>query len=852
MIFDRLASDILKEDYFKFLFTKLSKQFGQEIIIGASKEEISERELRHLLRFSDILSNSSSSIHRNLSYKIVSLLNTLFSENPVYRTYSTAILSKIGNFPAINFLNYDIELPFDRRIEANAKKEVQKVGWALNTYFTDSQFELFKRLKDTNYYSFAGPTSMGKSFIIKAFIREIISKSQNDNMVIVVPTRALISQFVFDLTKELGNELKQNRYNILSNYDESAIKPGKNYIFILTPERLLSLLSEKARPTIDILFVDEAHKLAAEDDYRSLTLYLAVEKTMKFFNNIKVYFSAPNVSNPEVFLKLFNLNEENVYKTDEAPVGQNLFFLDLLEKECIYFTEAEAINFSLIHKSYNSTMSTIYNLGKDSSNIIYTNSIDMTVSYAMEFSKFFIGRESNLSKEEKAEIDNTIETIKEIIHPQFFLIDCIKLGIGFHFGRLPHIVRQKVEKLFKKGIIKYLFCTSTLLEGVNLPAKNVFILKNKKGLSKISKIDFWNLAGRAGRLNSELSGNIFCIREGIRDWTKQDLFKKDNIRLKASIDSKLDKRFNKIEQIIRNEDVVNISNKENEILSYIANIIYIDRLDDDKEYKSPVISRLINEEKYDLLSLIDKKKEDIKAPFEVIQKSYSLMVQQQNNVYNFVNEQNEANKGVLLPEKVNYNNCLFILKLFYKIYEWKKYEKVLENEKTLNYYAQLMNNWINGVSLKSLIVNTLQFKEDNKKDVYFNRNGKRIKETFNIKNTFHVNLEINSLLKDIEYVLQYVIEMYFENYYSILEYFFEAEAGVNWATYLEFGTKNPIIISLQNQGFSRQTAIYIYNHCFDSLIIENNKLINVNKSRLLNYIDYSSVYYDEVTTILNL
>jgi superfamily II DNA or RNA helicase len=40
----------------------------------------------------------------------------------------------------------------------------------------------------------------------------------------------------------------------------------------------------------------------------------------------------------------------------------------------------------------------------------------------------------------------------------------------------PQLIREKVERLFEKGFIDYLFSTSTLLEGVNLPAKNIFIL----------------------------------------------------------------------------------------------------------------------------------------------------------------------------------------------------------------------------------------------------------------------------------------------------------------------------------------------------------------------------------------
>lgn len=58
-----------------------------------------------------------------------------------------------------------------------------------------------------------------------------------------------------------------------------------------------------------------------------------------------------------------------------------------------------------------------------------------------------------------------------------------------------------------------------MLEGVNLPAKNIFILNNKIGLSLFTKIDFLNLAGRAGRLNKELSGNIACVRCEENRWT---------------------------------------------------------------------------------------------------------------------------------------------------------------------------------------------------------------------------------------------------------------------------------------------------------------------------------------------
>jgi hypothetical protein len=51
-----------------------------------------------------------------------------------------------------------------------------------------------------------------------------------------------------------------------------------------------------------------------------------------------------------------------------------------------------------------------------------------------------------------------------------------------------------------------------LLQGINLPAKNIFVEDPKKGRGMaMQKGDFWNLVGRAGRLSMEFSGNVFCI-----------------------------------------------------------------------------------------------------------------------------------------------------------------------------------------------------------------------------------------------------------------------------------------------------------------------------------------------------
>ncbi|MEK4669012.1 DEAD/DEAH box helicase [Niallia sp. FSL R7-0271] len=855
MIFDRLAEDIFQDDYFKNLYNKMSKKIANEIFLNPSQKTITNKEFVHLLRFADILSNSNKPEARNLAYKIVSLLSSAYEEDPIYRTYSTAVLTKLGNFPAMDYLKFEVELPFDRSLEKGLKEVRQRVKGTENKYFTDSQYDLFSQLKESNFHSFAGPTSMGKSFIMKAFIHEIITARKTGNFVIVVPTRALINQFSIDIKQELSSVLESEKYKVLTNstLSEITVSNDNKYIFILTPERLLNYLSEKDSPEIHYLLVDEAHKLTAEDDYRSVTLYLAIQRTLKKFSSVNVYFASPNVSNPEIFLELFNIKEGLSYRTKEAPVGQNLFFVDLVNKSVKQFSEFEEYDFFPdLFKNVSSGLEVIYKLAANHSNIIYCNSIADTVENARRFKDFFIKNNIQMTYEERKELKKAIHNIKELIHNDFYLIECLQYGIAYHFGSLPQIVRDNIEKLFKQGIIKHLFCTSTLLEGVNLPAKNVFILKNKKGLRNISKIDFWNLAGRAGRLNVELSGNIFCIRDDIKDWKKIDfLNSKDDIKLKTSVNVKIEKKLKDIEQALQNKQIKKGSHDEKELIKFIANIISIDTLELKNGYKSPIIDKLINENKYEIINYAQKIIKKNKIPEEVLKKNQFISIVQQNKVYEYIKKNRYRSDIIKFPSVVNFDNCLKILELFYDLYDWSQSEKNLKHFKSMRYYAQLMNNWINGYSLNWLINQTLKFKHKNKLDIRYYQKGEQIIETFNSGNQRHVNYEINSLIGDVEHVLRFTFEKYFNNYYSLLnEVVGENQAGVNWANFLEFGTQDTIVITLQNIGFSRHTSNYLVSEHKNCLITKNGKLIDINKNRLMENLNPDSAAYDEINSII--
>ena len=824
-IFNEFSKDIFNDIYFQQLFEKISIIYANQLFhFFNENDKLLKTEYIHLLRFADILSNSSNPEARNKSYQIISILNHNYKNDPIYRTYSKAVFSKLGNFPAIQYLkekdeNFS-ELPFDRNLEKNVKKIIQAVPDSDGLIFTDTQYQLFTELTNSSFFSFSGPTSMGKSFIIKSFIKKALSNKPPENLVIMVPTRALINQFALDLNKELEDILKEFNYKIItnSNVTEFSEAISNNYIFVLTPERLISYLSQKNNPSLGFIFVDEAHKIASEKDIRSVTSYIAIQNTLKRYPNINLYFASPNVSNPEIFLSLFKKEINNSFHTIESPVSQNLFFINLLDKSITHYIDNKPYeNQTNFFNQLKETNQVIRYLGDGDNNIIYCNSKALTIEKSREFYLQIKNENIKISKEVK----KAIRKIRGYVHKDFYLATFLKSGIAYHYGNLPQIVRNIIEDLYRKEYIQYVFCTSTLLEGVNLPAKNIFILNNKNGLSTFTQIDFWNLAGRAGRFSKELSGNIYCIKDDEKNWKSIEILNKKEIILKPTVASKTDndKNLKKIESILLNKDIKGTQLEKN-IFEYIANIICIDTMEIDTEYQSPLIRQLIENNKQIIIECATKKTDNLKVPLTILNSNQSINLNIQNKVYHELSE-----KPIKLPSKIDYNICLKLLDKFYELYEWNHTEKDLKSKKSLKYYAFLMNQWINGISLSQIINEAISYKDSKNSDFYINH---KLVGNFDKNDIKHVNALISNIIEEIEKILRYDLEKYFNHYYLILTHLLgEENAGANWAQFLEYGTQNRLIIALQNLGLSRHSSNFIFKNHKNCLILENNKLKSI-------------------------
>lgn len=856
-IYNRLSEDAIKDGYLNELLFKLVEINHHQILKEIESSTLSNNEFNHLLRFADIMSCSDKSEFRNYSLKIISLMYEKYKYNEKYNITALAIFSKLGSFFSIDkFLIFDsnFKLPIERNVEANIKKNIQIVPFNENYIFTDNQFELYKRISNSKAFSFSAPTSMGKSFILKSFLYKVMENNPPENIIIMVPSRALISQFFIDIRNELHDIIELKNYKVLTN--SNIIKDEESehkYILILTPERILSYVASLDNPPIGFLFVDEAHKIASQKDSRSITSYLAIEKLLKKNPNLNLYFSSPNVSNPNVFLDMFGKGNIKSYKQiKETSVNQNLFYIDLLEKYSMFFinnSPSEKQKLKIFEK-INTLNDFLFEIVFSDNNLIYCNRKGKTIEKAKSFYEFLSTNENyklDISKELRKKLNTSISQIKSHIHKDYYLVEFLEYGIAYHFGNIPQVVRNIIEELFREGAIKYLFCTSTLLEGVNLPAKNVLILNNKKSRSIFEPIDFWNLAGRAGRFGMELSGNIFCIREEENNWEKkEELLIKNEIELEPTVNKKIDSNIQKIEKVLHEKDISG-TEEEKYILKYIANMICIDTFDLETTYKSPIIEQLIKNNKNKIIEYAKDKIKKVDIPSVILQSNQSIDIFIQNKVFNILKFKMNQGLKIKLPSTINHDTAKEILKNMFNLYDWKKYEKL--NLKSMDYFALLVNQWVNGTSLNQIINNSINWYVENKKEIYINRISDGL---FNKNNLAHVNELINQIIDNIEKKLRFVFEKYFTHYNSILiELYGEKNSGVNWAQFLEYGTQNNIVIILQNLGLSRHTSNFIYKNYKKALILDNDgKYKKIDKVYLLNNINKTSIEFEEIESIL--
>ncbi|EGQ8231944.1 MULTISPECIES: DEAD/DEAH box helicase [Vibrio harveyi group] len=381
------------------------------------------------------------------------------------------ILGELGLFPYVDKESNTSKDKFRRSIFTTPQDETK--------IFHIRQAEVFHRIMKGENVILSAPTSFGKSLIIEA----LVASNEFNNIVIVVPTIALIDELKKKLFKY------KDQYKIVTQVSQ---KPSERNIFILTQERVLEYGS---LDSVDFFIIDEFYKLApvSKSDERCDRLNLAFRE---LYGKCKRFY----MLGPKINGLVSGIEDElrcTFLKFDSyATVATNEFYYPLKTtgKDALVDEERDEILKSILTS-----------IRRKEQTVIYCKSPKRVSSlmYRLLNAGFLTPDDTN---------DDLADWLADNFHSDWSLVDGVKHGIAYHHAQLPRAVGALIVDLFNESKINILVCTSTLIEGVNTNAKNIVIYDDC--ITKKTKLDmftFNNISGRSGRMFEHFVGNVYIF-----------------------------------------------------------------------------------------------------------------------------------------------------------------------------------------------------------------------------------------------------------------------------------------------------------------------------------------------------
>lgn len=831
---EKLLYKIEENSYLADLYKKLLLAYSY-FLFRKEQSFLRTKEYMDLLRFADLMSNSQnlekSELHRNIAHKIIAMLTAIYPESHIMLLYKNRILSNLNNYyPTRKDDKFETKMTADYFVNTlvdDYKIEKLRIP-GTDKVFIGRQKELYDQL-DNDLSSVSAPTSMGKTFLMLQFIASKMANThENNNFALVVPSRALITEITDKLLNELKTKSLNTNYRIINSTEDIVdTNTNENLIFVVTPERLFYLLIGCPDIRLNYLFIDESQKIS-EKSPRSTFYYQVFDIIDNWDVKPKITFAAPVVPNPEEYLRISERNKVGKHLAiHQSAVSQIEFIVDTHLGKIGIFDDLEnrLIDLSFMRLKTNTQIDVLeYIVGSLDSkmkNLVYPNSIKNTMNLSMRYA-------NDLENINNDNLEQLSEYIANKLNSNYYLVSLVKKGVAFHIGRLPSKIRSKIESEFKDGSIRTLFCTSTLMEGVNLPADNVFVLNLKNGNHNMSDVDFRNLIGRAGRLNHSMIGNSFLI-------TNPNPGKKPQIndylgflthpiqKQRLSIDELISKQ--KLKQINHDLQLGNIDLKNvrsHSITEYAAlrkfTLIYLNDIDKNRH-------SIVRKKFSSVIGDQDERRINaaIHAKYEVgIENDINFSSDQANRLIMELQKDNLSYPQPIVDGEWNFKGALALLYKMADIFNWKTYEKrnlgkVDKNTGELlniSDYAILLIYWISGENLNMIIAKFLEIKEHDRfflERVYSNWDG-----TLNSLNNF-----INRILDQINQIIDFKLKNYFMKMSREICRLKKVRTINNdWYRYITYGTISELRIWLQKQGYSRESTKYISDN-EDKFIIED-------------------------------
>jgi hypothetical protein len=489
------------------------------------------------------------------------VLNTLLlHEDGELRERSLHVLTELGNFPGLSYA----ERTYGAGSQSLLGRLNRKVSQALNTVpidgqpvaLTDYQKQVWDRLPSTKALAVSAPTSAGKSYVVIEYMCRQAEQRDEFVAVYIAPTRALLSEVQHKVQKRLKNR-DDIRISTVPSLDPLH---RRHQIFVLTQERLQVLLSI-SDAKFDVVIVDEAQNLS--DAARGMILQDCLQTVISRSKDTQLIMLAPGaVGLPEV-AQAIGVPSLLPEFTGVSPVLQNRIVVSKVKgkpkqiKLQLLCGPKERVELGTLVTDIGLDNKTTrlagvaLELGGGEGSLVYETGPTQAEKTALQLMNELTRRNPDPKDASLRELSTFI---KDHIHPEYQLAGMVVHGVAYHYGRMPSLLREALEASFKqdKDGLRYLVCTTTLAQGINLPARNVFIDTPKRGRGQdLDPALLWNFAGRAGRLNQDVVGNVFLL--DYDEWDSKPMDEFVPFEVTSAITATLENQFDKVLGAVQGE-----------------------------------------------------------------------------------------------------------------------------------------------------------------------------------------------------------------------------------------------------------------------------------------------------------
>ncbi len=402
------------------------------------------------------------------------------------------------------------------------------------------------------------PTSSGKTLLAQFNILQALNDLGGDRgwVAYVAPTRALVNQVTRRLRQDFQSLGKRvERLSPALEFDSielSAITPSDVKrdgppvdVLVCTPEKLDLLVRRDelcaSLGRLALVVVDEAHNIGANDE-RAIKLELLLAVINREHTAARFMLLTPFIRNARGIAQWLDKADYKDYSIDAhwvpndriigiaeaqhrepgdngrklsklyfTPVQTSRHTLHLDEKLVLDGIDA-ALGLTVAQAHANGTKlsgATAHLLSSRGSTVLLARTVRDTWT-AAEF----------LKKAPKVPLDGaaTREIVASFVEYELGstspLPELIRAGLAVHHAGLPEEVAQAIECLFEKRWLHTLCATTTLAQGVNFPIANLVISSiYPVGLygEAMPYADFWNIAGRVGRVDQDAVGVVALV-----------------------------------------------------------------------------------------------------------------------------------------------------------------------------------------------------------------------------------------------------------------------------------------------------------------------------------------------------